>query len=101
MNKRLTTSNKTELTPKKSETCQTDAGFPVPIPEKFARGARHFNLSPREVQVIVLVAEGNPWKAVADKLAISTRTVRFHLYNARHKIHGAQSTMHAVASLLF
>ena len=44
-------------------------------------------LSERETEVLQLLAEGNRNKDVADKLAISTATVKSHIYSIYQKLH--------------
>ena len=51
-------------------------------------------LSPREVEVLRRVAEGQPSKAIAADLAISTRTVESHRANLMRKL-----DLHSVAEL--
>jgi DNA-binding NarL/FixJ family response regulator len=43
-------------------------------------------LSPRETQVMQLMAEGKSYKAIAAALCICPNTVKVHLYNARRKL---------------
>jgi DNA-binding CsgD family transcriptional regulator len=69
--------------------------WPHPAPR-----AEALALSPRERQVIALAAQGLPDKAIADNLAISQRTVRFHLEGARRKL-GAHNRTEAVAKAGF
>ncbi len=57
------------------------------------------SLSPREREVLMLVAEGMPLKAVAAKLTISERAVRQHLANACKRL-DCKSTPNAVAKAL-
>lgn len=52
-------------------------------------------LTPREVEVLQLVAEGLPNKAIADRLQISEHTVKFHINALMGKL-GAQSRTEAV-----
>lgn len=52
-------------------------------------------LTPREVEVLQLLAEGLPNKAIARRLAISEHTVKFHVNSILGKI-GAQSRTEAV-----
>lgn len=47
-------------------------------------------LTTREVEVICLLAQGCTIRVVAEKMALSPRTVEFYLSNMRHKL-GAQS----------
>jgi DNA-binding NarL/FixJ family response regulator len=44
-------------------------------------------LSGREAEVLELLIEGHSYKAIADKLFLSTHTVRFHLHNIYAKLH--------------
>ena len=59
-----------------------------PQDQRSARPAREFRgepseaveaLTPREVQVLELLAEGLPNKAIASRLGISDQTVKFHV----------------------
>ena len=43
-------------------------------------------LTPRELQVLELLAEGLPNKAIADRLAISDQTVKFHIASIMGKL---------------
>ena len=45
------------------------------------------DLSPREVQVLDLLAEGHGYKTAADVLDISVDTLRFHIRNIYAKLH--------------
>lgn len=56
-------------------------------------------LSPREVQIIALIANGNRGAEVADLLALSPDTVRVHVRNAMRKL-DARTRAHAVAQAL-
>lgn len=44
------------------------------------------NLSPRETQCLLLVAEGQTSKEIARALGITLRTVEFHIHNAMGKL---------------
>src|SRR5262249_51535208 len=44
-------------------------------------------LSPREVDVLKLLAEGHAYKTAADKLSVSVDTIRFHIRNIYEKLH--------------
>jgi len=44
------------------------------------------SLSPRQLDVLQLLAEGLVSKEVADKLGIKYWTVKFHMYEARRKL---------------
>ena len=49
-------------------------------------------LTPREVQVLELVAEGLPNKMIADQLGISDQTVKFHIASITGKLGAANRT---------
>lgn len=53
------------------------------------------SLTPREIEVLELVAEGLPNKAVAARLGISDQTVKFHLTSVSGKL-GAMNRTDAV-----
>jgi DNA-binding NarL/FixJ family response regulator len=69
------------------------------IPREVAsRIAEHFAddaLTPREVQVLRLVASGNRNKEIAEHLSIAEETVRMHMKNIFSKL-GAHDRAHAV-----
>ncbi len=52
-------------------------------------------LTPREVEVLELLAEGLPNKAIAARLAISDQTVKFHVASITGKL-GARNRTDAV-----
>ena len=53
------------------------------------------SLTPREVEVLQLLAEGLPNKGIAQRLGISEHTVKFHVNAIMGKL-GAQSRTEAV-----
>ena len=61
-----------------------DGGFEIPQP-----------LTPREVEILALVAEGLPNKAIANRLGISDQTVKFHVSAIYGKL-GASNRTDAV-----
>jgi len=52
-------------------------------------------LTPREIQVLELLAEGLPNKAIAERLGISDQTVKFHVASISGKL-GASNRTDAV-----
>src|SRR5215216_1807387 len=44
------------------------------------------SLTPREIEVLELIAEGLPNKAIADRLGISDQTVKFHVASISGKL---------------
>ena len=52
-------------------------------------------LTPREIQVLELLAEGLPNKAIADRLGISDQTVKFHVASIMGKL-GASNRIETV-----
>jgi len=60
------------------------------------RACRYFQLSPREVECLQLVARGHTTKQVADKICRSLATAALHLNNAVDKL-GARNRPHAIA----
>jgi RNA polymerase sigma factor (sigma-70 family) len=44
-------------------------------------------LSPRETEIIRLLAQGLLYKEIADRLGLSTETIRTHLHNIYEKLH--------------
>ena len=59
-----------------------------------ARGEDAFEepLTPREIEVLELLAEGLPNKAIADRLRISDQTVKFHVSSISGKLGAANRT---------
>ena len=70
------------------------------IPKKLRRGAKGCGLTPREIQVVSLVASGEGVKSIARTLAIAPRTVDFHFEHIRRKTKGATMAA-AVFNLIF
>jgi len=50
------------------------------------------SLTPREIQVLELLAEGLPNKAIAERLQISDQTVKFHVSSISGKLGAANRT---------
>jgi DNA-binding NarL/FixJ family response regulator len=57
------------------------------------------NLSKRELDVLQALIDGYTYKAIADKLFVSTNTISFHLRNIYAKLH-VQSRAEAVAKAI-
>jgi DNA-binding CsgD family transcriptional regulator len=53
-------------------------------------------LTPRETQILTLMASGDNYKEVCEKLKIKRPTVKFHIMNARIRLE-AETIKHAVA----
>ena len=49
-------------------------------------------LTPREIEVLELLAEGLPNKAIAGRLGISDQTVKFHVSSISGKLRAANRT---------
>jgi NarL family two-component system response regulator LiaR len=56
-------------------------------------------LTPREVEILQLVARGLSNQAMADRLVVSERTVRTHVSNILDKLHLANRTQAALYAL--
>jgi DNA-binding NarL/FixJ family response regulator len=52
-----------------------------------AKGRAHDELSPRETEILVLIAEGETSRSIAHKLFLSENTVKRHTSNIYHKLH--------------
>jgi DNA-binding NarL/FixJ family response regulator len=64
-----------------------------------ARPSRLSQLSPREREILALLAQGLNGEQVAERLVISSETVRTHVRNSMAKL-GARTRIHAVALAL-
>ena len=67
---------------------------PGPAPGEHPRDPIAVDLTPREREVLTLLAEGMPNKSIADSLSISEHTVKFHVNAILGKL-GAQSRTEA------
>ena len=61
-----------------------------------SRGVNSAQLSPREVEVLALLADGTSTAKVADTLCVSVATVRTHVKNALARL-GVHSRLEAIA----
>jgi len=59
------------------------ASFQAPL----TTAAEMEDLSPREREILELVAAGHPNKQIADRLGLTDGTVRWHLRHVYHKLH--------------
>ncbi len=69
--------------------------IPPDIAAELAEHAADDALSPREVEVLRLIAAGNSNKLIADQLSIGEATVKSHVTNILSKL-GANDRVHAV-----
>jgi len=71
-----------------------DAIVVAPEPESGSRDEPVFDepLTQREIQVLELLAEGLPNKAIASRLGISDQTVKFHVSSISGKLGAANRT---------
>ncbi len=70
----------------------TDAILVAPAGAAPGEGGVEEPLTPREVQVLELLAEGLPNKAIAARLRISDQTVKFHVSSISGKLGGKNRT---------
>src|SRR5712691_7699776 len=68
-----------EIAPDRSAAGDSDLAFDEP-------------LTPREIEVLELLAEGLPNKAIAERLRISDQTVKFHVSSISGKLGAANRT---------
>jgi len=73
--------------------------IPPEIAAELAEHAADDHLSPREIDVLRLIGEGNANKQIADKLSIGETTVKNHISNILSKL-GANDRAHAVTIAL-
>ena len=69
-----------------------DAVLVVPVHESEDDDVVHDPLTAREIQVLELLAEGLPNKAIAGRLGISDQTVKFHVASLSGKLGAANRT---------
>jgi len=60
-----------------------------------AIGPENYNLTPREIEVLELLAGGKTYKKIADELFVSDKTIKKHIENIYTKLH-VNSKMEAV-----
>ena len=76
--------------------CDGGVFYPEAIAGKLRKRRRMSDLSPREIEVLRLLAAGNSNKEIASALAISNETVKAHLSNLREKLGAADRTQAVV-----
>jgi DNA-binding CsgD family transcriptional regulator len=59
----------------------------LPALENDATEKTDYALSERETEILKLTVDGYPYKAIAEKLFLSSHTVRKHLANIYTKLH--------------
>jgi len=69
--------------------------IPPEVAAELADHAAEDQLTPREIEVLRLIASGNANKLIADQLSISEETVKSHVTNILSKL-GANDRTHAV-----
>lgn len=65
---------------------------PPEIAARLAERASYDDLTPREVEVLGMLARGESNKGIADGLGISWKTVKNHMQNIRSKLHTSNRT---------
>lgn len=68
----------------------------VSFQEPLTTAAEVEDLSPREREILELVADGFPNKKIADRLGLTDGTVRWHLRHVYHKLHVRSRTAAAL-----
>ncbi len=58
----------------------------IQTPEQLVLNSKKYALSTREVEILLLLREGLPYKLIGDKLHISQRTVSSHVANMFEKV---------------
>jgi DNA-binding NarL/FixJ family response regulator len=64
--------------------------------EPLATASEVEDLSPREREILELLAEGHPNKMIADRLGLTDGTVRWHLRHVYDKLHVRSRTEAAI-----
>ncbi|VGO20170.1 response regulator transcription factor [Pontiella sulfatireligans] len=70
--------------------------FPAGIAQKLERRSGQDSLTPREIEVLTLLAEGCSNKQIVDRLGISLATVKLHILNLREKLDAMDRTQAVV-----
>jgi DNA-binding CsgD family transcriptional regulator len=72
----------------------------IQTPEQLVLNSKKYALSTRELEILLLLQDGRPYKLIGDKLHISQRTVSSHVGNMFEKV-GVTNKMELVRKLLF
>lgn len=80
-------------------TRQTTARLLNGLAKQSQRPAPAESLTPREIELLRLVAEGLPNKAIAQRLSVSENTVKYHMKNILQKL-GVRNRAEAIAQAL-
>lgn len=70
--------------------------FPASIANKLEQRSEKDDLTPREMEVLQLLAEGCSNKEIVERLGISLPTVKLHIINLREKLKAADRTQAVV-----
>jgi DNA-binding NarL/FixJ family response regulator len=63
------------------------SSYPADADLSQAEGVHESSLSPRQMQILTLVAQGQTYHQVADTLAIAERTVKYHMAEILDRLH--------------
>jgi len=69
------------------------------LPRPIAVSSRHIDVTPRQAEILSLVARGFGDKEIADSLGVAPRTIRTHLERLFHE-YGFSTRAEAVAAWL-
>lgn len=79
----MTAGKKPTATPDGKDTLQLNE---IHTPDKLEHNSKKYALSSREVEILLLLREGLPYKLIGDRLHISQRTVSSHVANMFEKV---------------
>lgn len=78
------------------EVAAGDTYFPASIARKIEARSGQADLTPREMEVLQLLADGCSNKEIVDRLGIALPTVKLHIINLREKLDAADRTQAVV-----
>jgi len=61
--------------------------------------AKRFNLTDREIEVLLLLAAGGTYKSAASDLGVSDKTISYHIFHVHLKVR-CQSTVATIYLLM-